>query len=192
MVRYSDIQKGTPVGIYQLKIKYKGVWDMQDFYESTISYLRERKWKFHEKVYKHKHPSPFGVERQYVWLAEQEVDEFLRVKLNIYIHTYDAHDIEAADKSGQRRIFTEGKLYAYMRAQTVFDYEQKFFQNAFWASILDFMMKYVLRKRVDYGGYNPRYRAELAALHNFMMQRLKMEAKALEFHGVAVGRRRGP
>ena len=38
-------------------IRWTGVWDMQDLYESMVVWFRERKYKFHEKIYKHKHPS---------------------------------------------------------------------------------------------------------------------------------------
>ena len=55
-------------------VRHIGVWDMQDLYESLVDWFRGRKYKFHELVYKHKHPSPFGVERQYIWRAESSED----------------------------------------------------------------------------------------------------------------------
>jgi len=123
MASYKDIQKkGIPVPP-PLKIRYKGVWDMQDLYEGTVSWLRERKWKFHEKVYKHKHPSPFGAERQYVWMAEQNVDEWVRIQIDMYMHTYDAHDIEMIDKKGNKRIFTKGKIWVTLKISDHWDYE---------------------------------------------------------------------
>ena len=55
-------------------IRFKGVWDMEDLYESMVDWFRRRKYKFHEKIYKHKHQSPFVIEIQYIWQAVRECD----------------------------------------------------------------------------------------------------------------------
>ena len=75
-------------------IRHSGIWDMQDLYESIADFFRRRKYKFHERVYKHKHPSPFGVERQYIWEAERKESDYVQFHYDVYIHTYDAHDVE--------------------------------------------------------------------------------------------------
>ena len=59
-------------------VRFKGIWDMQDLYETIADWFRRRKYKFHERVYKHKHPSPFGVERQYIWEAERRETDFIQ------------------------------------------------------------------------------------------------------------------
>jgi hypothetical protein len=191
MVRYKDIPKGAVPGIFQLKIRYKGVWDMQDLYESTINWLRERKYKFHEKVYKHKHPSPYGSERQYVWMAEQVVDDFVQATIDIYIHTYDAHDIEALDRNGERKLFTKGKIWAYLKIYFQFDHEGRFDKNSFWGNLRKFYQNYVIKKRIMQN-YSPRFRNELVSLHKFMMQRLHMETKDYEYKNISGVHRRPP
>ena len=191
MASYKDIPKKAIPIPPPLKIRYKGVWDMQDLYESTVSWLRERKWKFHEKVYKHKHPSPFGIERQYVWLAEQKVDEYVSITINIYMHTYDAYDIEAVDKNSKKRIFTKGKIWVNLKAIINFDYEGRFDTHSFWGYLKDFYVKYVIKKKVMQG-YSPRYRHELVALYHFMMERLKMETRDSEYANIAGVHKRGP
>jgi hypothetical protein len=163
---------------------------MQDLYGGTISWLRERKWKFHEKVYKHKHPSPFGVERQYVWLAEQKVDDWVNIQIDIFIHTYDAHDIEVM-RNNQRKTFTEGKLWATLKITESWAHDPRWDKNSFWANLKDFYIKYIVKKR-RMQGYSPRYRHELVALHTFMMKRLKMETRDYEYASIAGVHRRGP
>lgn len=191
MASYKDIKNsGVPVPP-PLKIRYKGTWDMQDFYEGCISWLRERKWKFHEKVYKHKHPSPFGVERQYIWMAEQNVDEWARIVIEIYIHTYDAHDIEVADKEGERKIFTKGKIWITLKISDHWDYSEDWDKSSFWGNLKDYYTKYVVKQR-RMQGYSPRYRHELVALQQFMMRKLKMETRDYEYANIAGVHKRGP
>ncbi|MBD3164042.1 hypothetical protein GF323_02495 [Candidatus Woesearchaeota archaeon] len=191
MASYKDIPKKMSAGIFQLHIRHKGVWDMQDFYESTVNWLRERKWKFHERVYKHKHPSPFGLERQYVWMAEQDVDDYVNVRMDIYIHTYDARDLEAVDKEGNRRIFTKGKIWVIMKTSVNFDHEKRFMKNSFWAQLQKFYVTFIIKKKIMQG-YSPRYRHELVALHTFMMRKLKLETRDYEYANIAGVHQRGP
>ena len=59
---------------------------MQDLYERIIEWFRLRKYKFQELIYKHKHPSPFGIERQYTWKADRKENEYVIIEYNMYIH----------------------------------------------------------------------------------------------------------
>ncbi|MBW2975752.1 hypothetical protein KY366_08595, partial [Candidatus Woesearchaeota archaeon] len=69
-------------------VRFKGIWDMQDIYDTIADWCRKRKLKFHERVYKHKHPSPYGVERQYIWDATRIENEYIQFIYHIYVHTY--------------------------------------------------------------------------------------------------------
>jgi hypothetical protein len=192
MATLADVSKqgkSTPLP-QPLTIRYKGIWDMQDFYESVISYLRERKWHFHEKVYKHKHPSPFGVERQYVWLATQQVDDWMHVDINIYIHTYDAHEIEVI-KNGEKKILTEGKIWISMKTWMISDYPEQWNTDSFWLQLKDFYLKYVIRRKVM-EGYSPRYRHEISAFYHFMLGKLKADTRDYQYLTLAGVHRRGP
>jgi hypothetical protein len=189
---YKDISKmGVPIPGQPLKIRYKGVWDMQDLYGGTVSWLRERKWKFHERVYKHKHPSPYGVERQYIWRAEQRIDDWVMIVMDIYIHVYDAHDVEVVDKEGTRRVFTKGKFWATLKVNDCWDPVKRWDTSSFWGYLKDFYIKYIVKKR-RMQGYSPRSRYELLSLHKFMMKKLKMETKDFEYANIAGVHRRGP
>jgi hypothetical protein len=189
MASYKDIQKGAAPISPPLKIRYKGVWDMQDLYESTINYLKERKYKFHEKTYKHKHPSPFGVERQYVWQAEQKYDEWLKAMIDIFIHTYDAQDIEVMTKSGEKKIFTKGKIYITLKIYENWDYQERFNKNSFWGQVKVFYQNYIIKKRRMLS-YGPRFRNELVSLYHFMQRKLKTEARDSEYTNIAGVHRR--
>ena len=190
-LKYKDVIRGQVSVPPYLKIRYKGTWDMQDLYESTISWLRDRKWKFHEKAYKHKHPSAYGIERQYVWLAEQNVDDWVNITLDVYIHTYDAHDVEVTDKKGQRKILTKGKIWVTLKITEHWDYSQNFFKNKFLATIGHFYIMYIVKKR-RMQGYSPRYRHELVALYQFMQRKLQMDTAENEYAQLAGVHQRGP
>ncbi len=189
MASYKTVPKQANPLPGNMHIRYKGTWDMQELYESVVDHLRSRKWKFHEKVYKHKHPSPFGMERQYVWEAEQRVDDWVEVKINIYIHTYDAHDIEVADSHGEKKVLTQGKIWVVLKINDIWDPDGQWDSNSFWGQMKDFFVKYVVRKR-RMQGYSPRYRHELVILYYLILRKLKMETKDYTYqHHAGVNRR---
>ncbi len=156
-------------------IRFKGVWDMQDLYEFMISYFREKKYKFHEKVYKHKHPSPFGVERQYVWHAEQMFDDVYQFNFDIYIHTYDAHDIEVKMKDGKVRTFTKGRIWIEFNCSGDVYPDARWGDNKFFANLRIFINNYILRKKHGEDIWDVIIYRELHKLIWLTRRRLKME-----------------
>ncbi|MBD3164041.1 hypothetical protein GF323_02490 [Candidatus Woesearchaeota archaeon] len=156
-------------------IRFKGVWDMQDLYEFMINYLRERKYKFHERVYKHKHPSPFGVERQYVWRAEKEETDVYRFDIDIYIHTYDAHDIDVKMKDGAVRTFTKGRIWITFNCGVQMYEDTRWSLNRFWANLRIFLNNYVMRKKHGWDVWDVMIYREVEKLIWLTRRRLKME-----------------
>ncbi|MFH2028681.1 MAG: hypothetical protein ABIJ08_06060 [Nanoarchaeota archaeon] len=170
-------------------VKYKGVWDMQDLYEVMIDWFRRRKFKFREHVYKHKHPSPFGAERQYVWEAARNINDYIQVKYHIYIHTYDARDIEVVMPDGTKKLFTKGRIWIEVKVTEISDYEGRWSESLFYSHLKDFYNKYVIRKNFT-EGWSPRYRYEMYAFVAMVKQRLNMQGDEYDhryFAGVHKG-----
>ena len=154
---------------------------MQDLYESIADWFRKRKYKFHERVYKHKHPSPYGVERQYIWEAERKENDFIQFHYNMYIHTYDAHDIEVVMPDGKKKIFTKGRIWIEIKSKLFSDWEKRWTDKAFHARLKAFYNKYILRKNYTQGWY-PKIRYEMYELQAMLKSRLKMESDEYEHH----------
>ena len=165
-------------------IRYKGVWDMQDLYESMVGWFRERKYKFHEKIYKHKHPSPFGVERQYMWFAERKEGDYEQVQYNIYMHTYDAHDIGVVMPDGSKKEYTKGRLWIELKVSFHFDWEKRWDSTSFYRTLKDFYNRYIIRKKYM-EGYGPKFRDEFHQLQALVRNRLKMESDQFEYANMA-------
>lgn len=178
MMKAENIRDEAP--LLSAYVRHAGVWDMQDLYESMIDYLRKKKYKFYEKIYKHKHPSPFGVERQYIWQAVKEDEDYVKFIIDIYIHTYDAHDEEITMLDGTKHMFTKGRLWIEFRGIVKFDWEQRFDSKAFYAHLKNFYNKYVLKKRVEGILWDTLWYREVHILHNLVLERLKMEYQGYE------------
>ena len=172
-IKWSDFNEPA------VNVRFTGVWDMQDLYESLADWFRRRKYHLNERIYKHKHPSPYGVERQYCWEATKKETDYIQVRYYFYIHTYDAHDIEVEMPDGAKKVFTKGRLWMHVRFSTISDYEGRWNQRLFYSHLKDFYNKYVIRKSFT-EGWNPRRRYEMYELQAMMKKRLKMEADEFE------------
>ena len=170
-------------------IRYTGIWDMQDLYESIADWFMRRKYKFHERVYKHKNPSPFGVERQYVWEATRKETDYLQMKYDVYIHTYDAHDIEVVMADGSKKTFTKGRLWMEIKVGIITDFEKRWSEKLFYTHLKSFYNKYIIKKSFTQG-WGPKNRYEMYELHAMVKNRLTMEADEYEHrHYLGVHRR---
>lgn len=170
-----QIGKPTPPTI----IRFTGVWDMQDLYEAIADWFRRKKYKLHEKVYKHKHPSPFGIERQYIWQAQREEDEYTEVVYDMYIHTYDAHEIDVVMPDGTKKLFTKGRLWMEVKVEVKWDHEKRWNTNYFYNSLKDFYNKYIIRKRYMHG-WSPKFRTEMYQFQRLVKLKLKLENDEFE------------
>jgi hypothetical protein len=158
-----------------LHVRFKGVWDMQDLYEFMANYFKERKYKFYEKIYKHKHPSPYGVERQYCWHAETDVDDVYVYNIDVYMHTYDAHDIEVKTKEGNIRTFTKGRIWIELICHIKMYENHSWLKNRLWANLRIFLNNYIMRKKHGWDSWDVIYYRDVHKLVWLIRRRLKME-----------------
>ena len=171
---YKDFTEHT-IKHFKPHIRFKGVWDMQDLYEFMIDYLRSRRYKFHEKIYKHKHPSPYGVERQYIWHAEKRETDVYTFYIDIYIHTYDAQDIQVKLKDGSIKTFTKGRMWMEVGSgMELFD-DERWARKSLWASLKMFLNNYIYRKKHGWDVWDIVMYREVQKLVWLVRRRLKME-----------------
>jgi hypothetical protein len=161
-------------------VQYKGVWDMQDLYEFVASFFSRHKYKFYEKRYTVKHPSPFGPEVYHIWEAKRDTEEYYRFVIDLFLHTFDTQDVEVTMKDGTKNTFTKGRIWIQIMGRVEFDYEKRWNEKAFYANLRNFYHKYVIKKKLeavwwDYMHYNVFLR-----LHHLIKERLKMESQAYE------------
>jgi hypothetical protein len=168
-------------------IQYKGVWDMQDLYESAASFFHRQKYKFYERRLIHKRPGPFGPETYYVWEARRNVTEYYRYVISMFLHTFDTQDIEVVMKDGTKSVFTKGRLWIQVMARVETDYDKRWEESAFYANLRNFYHKYVILRKIEAHWWDNLYYTSFLKLYALLKERLKMESEGYEhrdFHKV--------
>ena len=161
-------------------IQYKGIFDMQDLYETIADFFRQKKFKFYETQQRLRRPSPFGAEILYAFKATRKVEEFYQWIVEINIETFDLRDIEVVLKDGTKKKMTKGRLWIQINGKCETDYEGLWEKSAFLAHLKSFYNKYIVKKIFEGVWWDELQYKIVLRLHALIKERLKMASEGLE------------
>lgn len=108
-----------------LLIRYKGVFDFEGLYRMMHAWIINKRFLFHEKLYKDKVYTPFGNELEIEWEAEKKVTEYIKQHIAIKFHLWDFAEVEVI-KDGKKVKMTKSRMEIKFDATLEFDYMKKF------------------------------------------------------------------
>ena len=167
-------------GIPPTYIQYKGIFDMQDLYESIADFFRQKKFKFYEIQQRLRKPGPFGAEILYQFQARRKVEEYYEWVVDINIETFDMHDVEVVAKDGSKKKMAKGRIWIQILHKVVMDYEKLWEKSAFLAHLRSFYNKYIIKKRLEGLWWDELYYKIVLRLQALIKERLKMLSEGYE------------
>lgn len=176
----SDYVHHGELPTYTVYVQYKGIFDMQDLYETIADFFRRKKFKLYEKQHRLRKPGPFGVEVLYQFEAQREVEDYYKWIVNINMETFDMQDIEVVAKDGTRKKMSKGRIWIQLYGVCQTDYEKVWEKTAFLAQLKSFYNKYVIRKRFEGIYWDELYYKVVMRLHALIKERLKMTSEGFE------------
>ena len=175
-----DFIHNAEVATPTVYVQYKGIFDMQDLYETIADFFRQKKFKLYEKQQRLRRPSPFGAEILYAFEARRKVEDYYEWIVNINIETFDFRDIEVVLKDGTKKKMIKGRLWIQLYGNCVTDYEKIWEKSAFLAHLKSFYNKYIVRKRFEGIWWDELYYKIVLRLHALIKERLKMSSEGYE------------
>ena len=172
-------------GATPVYIQYKGIFDMQDLYESIADFFKQKKFKFYEIQQRHRRPGPFGAEILYQFRATRKVEDFYEWIVNVTIETFDMHDVEVVLKEGTKKKMTKGRIWIQILGSCVTDYEKVWEKSAFLAHLKSFYNKYIIKKKFEGVWWDELQYKIVLRLHALIKERLKMASEGSEFRHMA-------
>jgi hypothetical protein len=118
-----------------LFIRYKGVFDFEGLYRMMHAWLINKRFLFHENMYKDKVYTPFGNEVEIKWEAEKKVTEYVKEYVYIYFHLWDFSEVEVI-KDGKKVKMTKSRMEIKFEAKLELDYTKKFSKGGKFAEKL--------------------------------------------------------
>jgi hypothetical protein len=173
------LHHGTAPG-YPVNIEYKGVFDMQDLYESIAQFFHEKKYKFYELFQRQRSPSPFGKEVKYHFMAERNIEHYYKWIVNITLETYDMQEVEVVLKNGHKKKMAKGRVWIQIKGKVETDYDKAWEHSAFLAHLKSFYNKYVIRRVYEGVWWDEMYYNLVLKLHSLVKERLKMMSEVSE------------
>lgn len=161
-------------------LQYKGIFDMQDLYESIADFFRQKKFKFYEIQQRHRRPGPFGSEILYQFKAVRKVEDYYQWVVELTIETFDVHDVDVVLKDGTRKKMTKGRLWLYLSGKVEHDYEKLWEKSAFLAHLKNFYNKYIVKKTAEGVWWDELQYRIVLRLHALIKERLKMASEGFE------------
>jgi len=169
----------TVYGPLPIKVRFKGDFDIEDFYKEILKWFKENRFKWYEKRYKDK-PSPFqGREIEIEIYGEYKQTEYYKHTVDVKIHAWEYHEKDIMINNKKKKIGT-GKVHVTINGAIISDYKNKFPKEAdntegklyvFFGSIMKALTKNdILLKQIGY--LDPK----LQELANRVKKKLKMES----------------
>ena len=176
----SDFIHANEIPTRTAYIQYKGIFDMQDLYESIADFFSQKKFKFYEKQQRHRRPGPFGAEVLYQFEANRDIEDYYKWYVYVNMETFDIHDVEVVAKDGIKKKMSKGRIWIQLYGKVEMDPSKVWEKSAFLAHLKSFYNKYVLRKRIEgVWGDELQYKIVLR-LQALIKERLKMSSEVNE------------
>ena len=161
-------------------VQYKGVFDMQELYETIADFFRQKKFKFYEKQNRLRRPSPFGAELAHNFEARRKVEDYYEWVVNVNIETFDMRDVEVVLKDGTKKKMAKGRIWIQLYGSCNVDYEKIWEKIAFLAHLKSFYNKYIIKKKYEGVWWDELYYKIVLKLHALLKERLKMMSEEYE------------
>ena len=161
------------------RIKYRGIFDLDDLYKTMALWFKNRRYELHERLFKSKPP-----EMEMRWEGERKRTSYILEKITVHVHMWGDYDVEVIVNGRKKKmvnvrmiitinggIYTQGsKEYADIFGKprwTATNIERK---------IVNLMNNWVMHREIG-GLYEDRLYYELYDLYGTIKEKLKMGAR---------------
>ena len=108
-----------------ITLRYNGLFDFDGLYAAVIDWAKNYGYRWHEKAYKHKVPSPKGAEHEIEWEITKEVTEYISYTISFAVHIWDLREVEVTI-DGKKKNLSNARLYIVMNGKITPDWQKRF------------------------------------------------------------------
>jgi hypothetical protein len=164
-----------------LIIRYKGLFDFNAVYNAIVQWMKQKRYWFHERDYKHKVPSPAGAEQEIRFMGNRKIHEFEMEDIEVYFHIWEMTEVEVVQEGITKKL-TNARMEILLKGTVTVDWEKRWEENWLYQLLFDIYRKYIAKEEVETIYYdNMHYR--LHKLQALIKETLDMQAKGYEYAG---------
>ena len=170
----------TNIPNLKLTLHYTGLFDFDGLYAAIIDWGKNYGYIWHEKVYKHKVPTPNGAEQEFVWVMEKNVTKYIKYTIVISAHIWDLTEV-IVDVGKKKKSLSNGRTVIIFKGTVGTDWQKKFVSdNSFIRKLGEWYETIVLKKEIE-GIHWDSLNYRMLNLQNLMKQYFDMQTKKYEY-----------
>ena len=131
-----------------LHIKKHGIFDMDKLYKFVYAWLDDRKYFFHEKLYKHKPGFIKGNEVELEIESFRKVTGYVKYNIDITFHLWDVVDVDVI-KHGKKQKMSQARMDITLNGYITTDYEENWEKKKLYKIMNDIYEKYIIKRKIE-------------------------------------------
>ncbi|HIH11347.1 TPA: hypothetical protein HA241_04110 [Candidatus Woesearchaeota archaeon] len=163
-----------------ITLRYNGIFDFDGMYAAVMDWAKNYGYKWMEKEWKHKVPSPKGAEQEIGWIIEKKVTDYVFHKIEFTIHTWEMQDVEV-ESNGKKKTLTTARLYIIINGTLEGDWQRRF-TGKFGKMLGDWYYQFVAKKDFE-GGQGDVLWYRMWDLHAILKTYFDMQSKRYAYKG---------
>lgn len=104
-----------------ITLRYSGLFDFDGLYAAIIDWAKNYGYRWHEKAYKHKVPTPAGAEQELEWEITRNVTEYINYTISFTVHVWDLREVVVENK-----ILSNGRISIIIEGKINYDWQKRF------------------------------------------------------------------
>jgi len=145
-----------------IRIKKSGFFNFESLYKNMKEWFDDHEYIFHEKEHAEK-DLPLGKEVLMKWIAEREIDDYTKFKIEI--HFFIERLLKINDKY-------KGELKITFFAQIEFDYKNKWQKNPFSKFLFFIYNNYIIKSKI-LTNYEPKLKEDVESIRKILKDYLE-------------------
>ena len=138
------------------RLRYVGTLDYEKFLSAIRKWYSVEGYEFHEMQYKHKVPSPAGMDQEMRWTGWKKMNPYVRYWVDVFFHAWDMKEVDMVE-DGQRVKRMSCRLLVEFSGQVELDFTKRFAGSKFLQGLQDWYHKYIIRKEIENLWYDELY-----------------------------------
>ncbi len=165
----------------QITLRYNGLFDFDGLYSAVVDWAKNYGYRWHEKTYKHKVPSPRGAEQELEWNLSKKVTNYISYDIVFTIHSWDQTEVEV-EVDGKKKSLTNARLYIIMQGTLVYDWQNRFAGSKFVQKLGEWYVNLVYKKETESLYFDQLY-YRMWDLHAVMKKYFDMQTQKYAYKG---------
>ncbi len=163
-------------------IKHHGIFDLNGMYQMIYNWFVDRGFEVIEKKFKHKVPTPAGMEEEIWWDAWIKETDYMKNWIHIIFFFYEIKEVDVV-KEGKKKKLTRVRILIELKADIETDWQKKWERSAFLSHLQKYYERFIIKKDIDNIWWDKLHYNRLK-LHAAIKEYLDAEAKANAFYDV--------